>query len=278
MSLKSRIQDAYPSLTQSERNIADYFGSHEGEVISQSAKELAEKIGTSAATIVRFARTLGYSGLPALKMDLAIDEKKSVPDLTQELEQGESISRLVQMTYSHRMKNLESVRALADDAAVDTVCGKILSAHCVYLAGLAGSGLVCEDFCQKLNRIGIPAVFSTDSHVQLFSLAGIQPGDVLLAVSYSGESEAVLECATVAKEKGAFVAGISRLGKTQLSRIADQMFYLPVHEKTLRAGAIASRDASLFVTDLIYLTLVSRNLERAKRLLSETNSWTNRIR
>lgn len=278
MSLKSRIQDAYPSLTQSERIIADYFVSHENEVVSGSAKELSERIGTSAATIVRFARTLGYSGLPALKMDLVIDEKKSVPDLTQELEQGESIARLVQMTYSHRVRNLESTRELVDDAAVDALCRRILSARTVYLAGVAGSGTVCDDFCQKLNRIGIPAVYSADSHVQLFSLSGIHPEDVLLAVSYSGETRSILECAGVAHEKGAYVAGISRLGKTPLSRIADQMFYLPVQEKTLRAGAIASRDASFFVTDLIYLTLVSRNLEKMKKVLAETNSWTNRIR
>lgn len=278
MSLKTRIQDAYPSFTQSEKIIADYFAGHDNEVLSCSAKELAEKIGTSAATIVRFARTLGYSGFPALKMDLVMDEKKTVPDLTQELEQGESITRLVQMSYTHRIGNLSSVRDLVDESAVMTVCRKIEEARNVYLCGIAGSGTVCDDFSQKLNRIGIPTLYAPDGHVQIAAIAGMQTNDVLIAVSYSGDTRAVLECAEEAKKRGGFVAGISHLGKTPLSRIADMMFYLPVQEATVRAGAIASRDASLFITDLIYLTLVSRDLDHARKMLTDTRSWVSRIR
>ena len=67
MSLQSRIQDLYPEFTQSEKQISEYFLHHLQEVSISSAKELAAHCGTSAPTIVRFARTLGYSGFPALK-------------------------------------------------------------------------------------------------------------------------------------------------------------------------------------------------------------------
>ena len=102
MSLQSRIQDLYPEFTQSEKQISEYFLHHLQEVSISSAKELAAHCGTSAPTIVRFARTLGYSGFPALKMDILLTEKNDIDDLTEEIEQNITVTRLVSTLYSHR--------------------------------------------------------------------------------------------------------------------------------------------------------------------------------
>ena len=107
MSLNSRIKDVYASLTTSEKIIADYFLAHREEVETSAVKDLAEKCGVSAATIVRFSRSLGYSGFPALKMDLMVSGKKTVDDLTQELSQSESVRNIVAATYSHRLNTLD---------------------------------------------------------------------------------------------------------------------------------------------------------------------------
>ncbi len=277
MSLKSRIQDAYPSFTASEKEIADYFLKYEQDVIDLSAQALAAKSGTSAATIVRFSRTLGYSGLPALKMDLLIAKENTVPDLTSELKQGEPIAKLVKTTYSHRRNNLENTCGMMDHAALELAVKNIEKCRNVYLVGIGGSGIVCMDLYQKLSRIGKTAIYSMDNHVQTSTLVGIQKEDVLIGISYSGETKCVLESCRIAKEAGAFVIGVSQLGKTSLSKLADDMLYLPVQENSLRAGAIASRDSSLFVTDVLYLSLVSRNLKETKAKLTKTKAWTDRI-
>lgn len=277
MSLKSRIQDASSSFTQSEQKLADFFLNHREDVINDSAKDLADKSGTSAATIVRFARTLGYSGLPALKMDLIVNEKREIPDLTAELKQDEPVDEIVRTTYRHRLNNLQNTKELMDDDSISKAASLIRNCRNVYLTGVGGSGNVCSDLGQKLNRIGISAIYMPDNHVQVFSLASLKKNDVLLAVSYTGETKPVLEAVRVAKEAGASVIAVTQLGKTSLSRLADLVLYVPVQENTIRAGAIASRDASLFVTDVVYLTIVSQSLEETKKVLAETHAWTERI-
>lgn len=277
MSLKSRIQDAYPYFTQTEQKLADYFLNHKDEVIKKSAKEIADESNTSPATIVRFARTLGYSGLPALKMDIVVEEKHEIPDLTAELMHDEPVSEIVRTTWKHRMSNLENTRELIDDDLVAKAADQIDACRNVYLVGTGGSGNICADFSQKLNRIGISAIYTADNHVQVFSLASMKKEDVLTAVSYSGETSSVIESAAIAKEKGVPVIAITKLGKSTLAKIADLCFWLPVQENTIRAGAIASRDSSLFVTDLIYLTIVSRHLDEKKQLLEKTHGWTKQI-
>ena len=79
------------------------------------------------------------------------------------------------------------------------------------------------DLYQKLSRIGKTAIYSMDNHVQTSTLVGIQKEDVLIGISYSGETKCVLESCRIAKEAGAFVIGVSQLGKTSLSKLADDM-------------------------------------------------------
>ena len=112
MSLQSRIQDLYPEFTQSEKQISEYFLHHLQEVSISSAKELAAHCGTSAPTIVRFARTLGYSGFPALKMDILLTEKNDIDDLTEEIEQKKKKKKIVEKQYSQRYATKKNVRTL----------------------------------------------------------------------------------------------------------------------------------------------------------------------
>src|SRR6218665_653208 len=65
------INEHAGELPRTLRRIADYFEHHRLEVISSSALELASRLGTSDASIVRTAKALGFDGLPDLKRALA---------------------------------------------------------------------------------------------------------------------------------------------------------------------------------------------------------------
>lgn len=277
MSLQSRIQDVYPEFTQSEKQLAEYFLNHLQEVCTSSAKDLAEKVGTSAPTIVRFSRTLGYSGFPALKMDIIMSEKSDVSDLTEELTENETVTHLVSTMYTHRLATLNHVRGLIDEVKTEKAVTALAQANTVYLCGIGGSDIVCQDFQQKLSRIGICAVHVQDAHVMMTMMTGIQKGDVLVAISYSGETKEVIETVRIAKEKQATIISISQLGKSTLNRLSELQFFVPSEENTIRAGAISSRDSSLFICDTIYLSLVSSHLDENRIVLQETRKWTSRL-
>lgn len=278
MSVNDRIHASYNELTESEKRIAKYFLKHGDEMISYSSKQMAELCHTSAPTIVRFARTLGYKGLADLKVDLIVHKKNEVPDLTKELEQDEHPIALIKAVYSHRLGNLKRTEEMVDPRVVNEAVDVIEKAQNIYLFGIGASGNVCFDLYQKLNRIGYHAVYTPDTHVQIASLAGVKKDDAVIAISYSGETESVLESARIAKELGAQVIGISRLGNTSLRSISDYNFFIPYEENMLRVGAIASRDSSLLITDILYLTLFSRNLEKNKKTLQRTREWAGNIK
>jgi DNA-binding MurR/RpiR family transcriptional regulator len=64
------ISDCFSTLTKSERRIASYLSENLDDSAFLSAGELADRLGLSEATMVRFARTLGFDSYPAMRTAL----------------------------------------------------------------------------------------------------------------------------------------------------------------------------------------------------------------
>ncbi len=64
------ISERYGTLTKSEKRIADFLRKNQEEAAFLAAGEVAGRLGLSEATIVRFARTLGFAGYPSMRVVL----------------------------------------------------------------------------------------------------------------------------------------------------------------------------------------------------------------
>lgn len=277
MSCILKIQESIASLTNSERKIAEYLLENKESVLKDSTQLLADKIGTSPATIIRFAKSLGYSGLPDLKIALAKDSQRDYQDLTETLIEHDDIATLIKKTFYHRLNNLERLTEILDICQLEQAVSIIRKARCVYLIGIGASGIVCSDFYHKLSRIGKLSVYVSDSHVQLSSLNGMCEDDVLIAISYSGETKEVILAAEIAHQKQCPVIGITQMSKNTLSKHSNLLCYVPNCERYLRIGAISSRDASMYITDMLYLALALDDLSETKMKLKQSREWVSRL-
>jgi DNA-binding MurR/RpiR family transcriptional regulator len=73
-----RLAGTAGKLSTTEANVASFFRDNREEVLVASAVELARKIGTSDATVIRSAQALGFSGLDELRRQLAADLRMSL--------------------------------------------------------------------------------------------------------------------------------------------------------------------------------------------------------
>lgn len=65
-----QVSEKFSTLTKSEKRIANYLRKNQEESAFLSAGELADRLDLSEATIVRFARTLGFNNYPAMRVVL----------------------------------------------------------------------------------------------------------------------------------------------------------------------------------------------------------------
>jgi DNA-binding MurR/RpiR family transcriptional regulator len=122
------ISECYAQLTKSEKRIANHIRKHQEECAFLSAGELAETLDLSEATLVRFARSLGFDSYPAMRKVLQdslrhrITHSARLRSRLDELrETGDLFERLVVSDMDYLTQALETVNRDELHRAVDLI-------------------------------------------------------------------------------------------------------------------------------------------------------------
>lgn len=79
----ARLADRIDQLPKRLRQVANFANDHPDEIALGTAASIAENAGVQASTLVRFAKTLGYSGFSDLQQVFRTRLKQSFPDYRQ---------------------------------------------------------------------------------------------------------------------------------------------------------------------------------------------------
>lgn len=264
MSSLLRIRQLYPRLALNERRLADFLLSQPDRARHLSSQKLAEESGVSQSSVVKFAQKLGYKGFPALK--LALSESLADRDAITVHNHILSDDPLKVVGEKLLTEKISAIRATLDINSEEKLLATLQllkNANRILLVGIGASGLVAKDFSWKLMKIGINAVAEQDMHALLASVQAMSPGDVLLAISYTGERREINLAAQEAAQLGADVLVFTGFTPNSLQQAASLCLYTVAEEQTTRSAAISSTSAQLALTDLLFMALVQNDPERA---------------
>lgn len=278
MSCVYKIREGMSSYTETEKKLAEYFLQHTKEATLSSAQKLGEQVGVSAAAVIRFSHKLGYGGFTAMKVDLAGDRTEEISGFDDMINENDSIATVIKKAENLNTMLQNQAYRLLNAQSVEQAVNVLKNCRNIYLFGVSGSGIVCTDFREKLSRINRYAVYHSDFHDQLATAAHMTEQDAALAVSYGGRTREVNAAMRLARDCGAATIAVTQFKKSPLTRLADILLYVPTTERELRIGAIASRNASLIVTDLLYLCLATSGMPQTKEYLVKTKEAIQRLR
>ncbi|MCW6660297.1 MurR/RpiR family transcriptional regulator [Aerococcaceae bacterium NML191292] len=270
MSCIYKIKKSLPDCTPVETQLAEYILNNRSAVIHYSAQLLAKKSNTSAATVVRYAKKLGYKGFQQLKIDLAKDNSEQEVSFDDMILEEDDTLTLVKKSYSSNLKTLEQTYNLINVEHLSSAIHLLTQAETIYLVGVGGSSIICEDLMHKLTRINKKVIFHQNFHIFLHNLTYIKPKDVLIAVSYSGETPEIINAVKFANAAHAPVVAITQFRKNTLAKLADIPLNTASEEKEMRLGAISSRFSSLILSDLLYLGLAKQNIDDTTTKILQT--------
>lgn len=274
-----KIREGINTFTGTEKKIGEYILENKEEALGASAQELADKIDTSAAAIVRFSKKLGYKGFTSFKVELAkSEEEEKHLDFDEVIKASDSIESLVQKSKNLDISTIEQTFNLINMEALKGAINSLSYSKNIYLFGIGASGLVALDLQYKLARIKKRCFYQIDSNIQLASAVHIEKDDCVIGISYSGETKEVNLALKAAKESGAKTIAITKYLNNTLSKLADYTLYIPNEEKEIRLGAMSSRMAALSLTDLLYLGVVKEDHEEAVKHIVNTRNLINHIK
>lgn len=263
-----RIKEQMEDFTKNEKKIASFILDSKDLVINSSVQDIADAVGVSPAAIVRFSKKAGFRGYSDMKVALAKDHQSSLyADGNFIIDGSETFDLLVEKARLSSLNTVDMTYKILNLDVLKEVADKVINARRIYLGGIGGSGTVADDLYQKLTRIDKHVTFSWDNNLLISSLTHSNEKDVMICISYSGNTKEMVHLAKTAKAKGATTVAITQMGSNALSNVVDYVLHIPREESDLRLGAISSRNSMFIVTDLIYYNIVNSNFSLAKEKL-----------
>ena len=215
---RKKIQEKYDDLTPSFRKLADFMLQNQLDAAFMTATELADRLGVDAATVVRFAQELGYSGFRELSKEIQeVVRSELKAAYTAELDAEEDL-RLFRSLLGNEKHNLELAQDRLSEQ-VNSLLPALLEADriwvvgqgtCVHLAGLCANAL---------REVGLPAVaVGTDPLEAATNLKEIGERDLVVGFSLTGMDLDTANVVRFARERGArtFVFGASSVAAAAL--------------------------------------------------------------
>ena len=272
------ISEALGSLRKSERKVADFVLADPAVILNMRIIDLANQSQVSEPTVLRFCRALGYDGFQSFKLQLArylgssgIYSQFSVSD-------ADSITDVSKKVFDSTIGSLIAVREELDITALESAIAALAIAERVEFYGFGASGSVAIDAQHKFFRLQVSAAAYTDPHIQHMSAISLKSGDVVVAISQSGRSTALIQSLKLAREAGATVIGLVP-DKTPVADLCAIPIHINVEENQHVFSPVSSRIAHLVVIDVLAMgvaqqrgSLLQDHLKRLNRSLKSLRS------
>lgn len=269
-----RLQEYRSQASSAESEIIQYLLDHPERASKITIHSLAKETYTSPSTVIRLCRKLGLSGFRemhhALLYEFAIIQS-DIGEKSKDITREDSLQDIVEKVTKKNVLSLDNTAKLVDLKILAACVEKINAASNIYLFGMGASLLVARDAYLKFLRIKKPVIFNEDWHLQMIQAKNTTKQDVVIAISYSGLTEEVIRCITVAKENQASVIAITRFEKNPLAKLADYNLSVAATEFIFRSGAMSSRIAQLNIIDILYTALVNQHYEESLAQFKKTH-------
>ena len=216
-----------------------------------------EDADVSEPTVVRFCRAIGCKGFQDFKLSLA-QQLAASPSFGQiAVKDSDSTKELSQKVFDSTVDSLLKVRDNLNLKNIDRAIRKLNEAKRVEFYGFGASAAVAADAQHKFFRLRINSVCYSDPHLQNMSASSLGKDDVVIAISQSGKTQALIDSIKLVQKQGGTVIGIA----PSFSPVANQSdipLEIDAEEEFQIFTPLSSRIAQLTIIDTLTIGVAQK--------------------
>lgn len=217
------------SLNGAQRRLGRYLKSDSSALLVSNVNDLAQAVGVSKATVVRFAKNMGYAGFPEFKRDIQKEMRRKLraadrmKETFAELGDDENIFGKLIKRDIQLLQELQSASFSDFQEAVEL----ILNARKIYLIGLNASTALAYILYFRLMRVKKEAhwIVMTGGTSLVEQLAFMKPDDALVAIDFVEVPREVQTALQHAKKIGTPILGITDFPSSPIAKAAKVCLY-----------------------------------------------------
>ena len=245
------------SFSKSDKKLADYIASCPQDIIHLPIVELARRVKVSEPTVNRFCQKLGCTGFREFKLNLAQEISSSGRLYVENVDLSDDTALVMKKIMNSIQTSVSSIVENTHPGDIDKAVDMLTACKSISLFGVGASGPVALDAQHKFLRFGVPVVAHTDFINQRMVCAMLSTEDVLIIISYTGRTKALIECAKLANSNDVPVIGLTRKG-SPLGQYCDVVLNAVTQEDTDLFTPMTSRMVHLVIIDLLATVVALR--------------------
>ena len=241
------------SLNERELQVYSYVAGHAAQVEKMSIRQIASAVGVSTTTVLRFCAKVGCEGFQELKYKLKrCREKVSTDSWHIPQDSAQVLQFLQKLDKSTEMQGRLQQAAEKCSKAKHIIC-----------TGMGSSAILAESGARSLASLCLPAVSINDPFYP--KPVHDMTGDVLIALSVSGETQEMICQVSNYRSVGATTISITNVSACRLAAFSDINinYYVPLFY------APASMGPQNLTTQLPVIYLLEILARRAAALATE---------
>jgi glucokinase len=248
--LMERVRQMRANLTPAEQRVAALVLEQPRLVLNEPIADIARLAEVSQPTVIRFCRSLGFSGLADFKLKFASSLTGAIPVRHSQVRGSDSTHDLSAKVIDNTVSAILKFRDQLDVRSVDRAIELVSRAKRVEFYALGDASVVALDGQHKFFRFRIPTTVYGDGHLLKLAAELLQPGDVVIAVSTSGTSPELLAAVEAARAAGADIIAIGS-GQSPLARKASVCLAVDHAEDSSTFLSMISRILQLLLIDIV---------------------------
>jgi DNA-binding MurR/RpiR family transcriptional regulator len=269
MSSLIKIRAERDQMSAIERRIADFILENAHLLRDYSSQQLANSLGISQSSVVKFSQKLGFKGYPDLKVSVseAVARETGNGELREVVpsRNGPQASLAADLWRSKALAE-EETRLINTPEKIAEIARAIDAAGKVFVIGLGEDGLPARAFALKLTLLGMAVICHADPVLMSPALATAGKSDVLLLFSEHGRQPALSQIERHFRAGRGKVISVTRHSANPVRSHADLSLLVSAHDDRAHIQPLLYQAVLQHLLDQVFVTLCDKGDSRLEHL------------
>ncbi|ABO68563.1 MULTISPECIES: MurR/RpiR family transcriptional regulator [Geobacillus] len=236
--LLDRFSNYIGQLTHAEKHVLYYIDGHVEQAKQLSLTAMAEKNNVSTTTIIRMCHKLGLEGFSELKYILKTIDDQAIPV-------GENTIERYKADMNQTLDSLERKH-------VEEISQLIFEANRVLIVAVGLSKMIGEYFSKLLIQVNKPSSYVYESHIIDLLPNMVQPKDMVIFISSSGETKTIVQAAEKLRFKNIETVAITNSADSTLAKLVRKHISAYVQRVQFAGYDLSARSTLVVLIDILF--------------------------
>lgn len=223
----TRINKNYETFSKRQKLIADFVNNNISQAANMTAAKLAETVGASESTVVRFATELGYLGYPEF-IEAVWEYMRGKSSIIKRMESLSSVIENQDTLRTVMNSDIDSLRKSAskiDKEQFYKAVDAVLNAKKIYILGVRSASCLASFASYYFDMLfDNVKLVQTNSVSEMFEqILKVDADSVVFGISFPRYSKRTVKAMEYSKDKGATVIALTDSEKSPIAPFSDYL-------------------------------------------------------